>query len=152
MKKKNDFQSGNELDSSGFLLWQLSSIWQQEIKKILLEYKITHTQFVLLASCLWFEFKKIKISQVLLSNHTKIDPMTTSTVIRTLEKKKLLTRISDEIDSRAKTIQLTPNGRTLAQETVFNIEKFDSKFFKIKERKNLNKIFLKLLDNHMLIS
>jgi hypothetical protein len=73
--------------SPGFLLWQVTNIWQRGIRKILDPYNITHTQFVLLASIHWLTIHKMEVTQRVVSNHTKVDPMTTSTVLRTLEKK-----------------------------------------------------------------
>lgn len=87
--KSNDkiFSVDTPEESSGFLLWQVTNLWQRELRKALEKYDLTHSQFVLLASILWLSLKKENVTQVLLSTHTKIDPMTTSTVLRTLQKK-----------------------------------------------------------------
>ena len=50
------------------------------------------------------------ITQILLSYHTKIHPTTTSTVLRTLQKKALIKRQEHKIDTRAKTVGLTELG------------------------------------------
>src|SRR5882762_8526795 len=88
----NTFSVDKPEDSSGFLLWQVTNLWQREIKKALEQYDLTHSQFVLLASTHWLTLQKKDVTQVLLSVHTKIDPMTTSTVLRTLQAKGLLKR------------------------------------------------------------
>jgi MarR family transcriptional regulator, organic hydroperoxide resistance regulator len=77
-------------------------LWKREIKKALEQYDLTHAQFVLLASIHWFTLKELTVTQVILSNHTKIDPMTTSTVLRTLQAKGLLQRQEHETDTRQK--------------------------------------------------
>jgi MarR family transcriptional regulator, organic hydroperoxide resistance regulator len=118
-------------ESSGFLLWQVTNLWQREIKKALEVYDLTHSQFVLLASTLWLMQQNESITQVVLSNHTKIDPMTTSTVLRTLQKKGLLQRQEHSTDTRAKTVELTSAGIEMAKLAVKTVEKFDQDFFKV---------------------
>ena len=118
-------------ESSGFLLWQVTSLWQREIRKALEKYDLTHSQFVLLASMLWLSQQKETITQVLLSNHTKIDPMTTSTVLRTLQKKGFIQRKEHATDTRAKSVVLTAAGEKIAKLAVKTVEEFDGKFFEI---------------------
>ena len=117
-------------DSSGFLLWQVTNLWQREIKKALEKYGLTHSQFVLLASIYWLTLHKQEVTQIVLSSHTKIDPMTTSTVLRTLQSKKLLQRQEHATDTRAKTVELTEEGKKITKLAVKTVEKFDSDFFK----------------------
>src|ERR1041385_8352196 len=99
MKSDNAFSVESPDDSSGFLLWQVTNLWQREIKKALEKHGLTHSQFVLLASIHWLTLSKQNVTQILLSSHTKIDPMTTSTVLRTLQKKGLLKRQEHETDT-----------------------------------------------------
>src|SRR6478736_6075640 len=111
MKSTNDpFQFEKAEDSSGFLLWQVTNLWQREIKKALEKFDLTHSQFVLLASIHWLTLGKQDVTQIVLSSHTKIDPMTTSTVLRTLQTKGLIKRQEHSTDTRAKTVALTDNG------------------------------------------
>ena len=132
MKSKDKaFNVDTPEDSSGFLLWQVTNLWQREIRKALEKYDLTHSQFVLLASMLWLSQKDETITQVLLSNHTKIDPMTTSTVLRTLQKKDLVQRKEHATDTRAKTVALTPAGQKMAKLAVKTVEEFDGKFFEV---------------------
>ncbi len=116
-------------ESSGFLLWQVTNLWQREIKKVLEPLDLTHSQFVLLASTLWLMQHNEAITQIVLSNHTKIDPMTTSTVLRTLQKKGFLGRQEHSTDTRAKTVILTPTGIEVAKIAVKVVEEFDRSFF-----------------------
>jgi MarR family transcriptional regulator, organic hydroperoxide resistance regulator len=116
-------------ESSGFLLWQVTNLWQREIKKALEAFDLTHSQFVLLASTLWLTQQNKSITQIVLSNHTKIDPMTTSTVLQTLQKKGLIQRQEHSTDTRAKTVDLTHAGVEIAKVAVKTVEKFDHDFF-----------------------
>ena len=134
-------------DSSGFLLWQVTSLWQREIKKALEKLNLTHSQFVLLASILWLTQQKESVTQILLSAHTKIDPMTTSTVLRTLQSKGLLQRQEHATDTRAKTVALTEQGQKIVKQAVKAVEKFDADFFSPlgDKTKDFNKKLISLL-------
>lgn len=129
--KSNDktFSVEKAEESSGFLLWQVTNLWQREIKKSLELFDLTHSQFVLMASIHWLTLQKQDVTQILLSAHTKIDPMTTSTVLRTLQTKGLLQRQEHLTDSRAKTVGLTDNGKKIVKQAVKTVEAFDKTFF-----------------------
>jgi len=127
--KDNPFQFDKAEDSSGFLLWQVTNLWQREIKKALVKHGLTHSQFVLLASIHWLTLAKQDVTQILLSSHTKIDPMTTSTVLRTLQTKGFLKRQEHQTDTRAKTVFLTDKGVKTVMQAVKTVEQFDDIFF-----------------------
>ena len=78
--KNNPFNVEKPEESSGFLLWQVTNLWQREIKKALGDFGLTHSQFVLMANIHWLTIHKEEVTQIILSDNTKIDPMTTSTV------------------------------------------------------------------------
>jgi MarR family transcriptional regulator, organic hydroperoxide resistance regulator len=130
-KSDNPFQYEKAEDSSGFLLWQVTNLWQREIKKALEKYDLTHSQFVLMASIYWLSLHKQDVTQVVLSAHTKIDPMTTSTVLRTLQKKQFVKRHEHLTDTRAKSVVLTESGKKVIKLAVKTVEQFDNDFFKI---------------------
>lgn len=146
---KTDFSFDKSEESTGFLLWQVTNLWQREIKKALEEFKLTHSQFVLLASIHWLTLDKQNVTQILLSNHTKIDPMTTSTVLRTLQSKGLIKRQKHETDTRAKTVLLTEKGIDNVKKAIKSVEKFDIIFFSsIGEKTNeFNSKLTTLLEN-----
>lgn len=127
--KDNTFSVEKSEDSSGFLLWQVTNLWQREIKRALEPYDLTHSQFVLMASIHWLTLHEQDVTQILLSSHTKIDPMTTSTVLRTLQTKGLLQRQEHLTDTRAKIVGLTDKGRKIIKQAVKTVEAFDKTFF-----------------------
>jgi DNA-binding MarR family transcriptional regulator len=135
-------------ESSGFLLWQVTTLWQREIRKELEQFDLTHSQFVLLASVYWFYEQKQSVTQIQLSGHTKIDPMTTSTVLRTLQTKGFLHRQEHATDTRAKTVQLSEEGKKTIRLAIKSIESFDRDFFSVlgKKVKNFNKRLITLLN------
>jgi DNA-binding MarR family transcriptional regulator len=147
--KDNTFSVEKAEESSGFLLWQVTNLWQREIKKALEPYDLTHSQFVLMASIYWLTLHKQDVTQILLSSHTKIDPMTTSTVLRTLQTKGLLQRQEHLTDTRAKTVGLTDNGKKIIKQAVKTVETFDRIFFaKLGDKtETFNKQLLTLLEN-----
>ncbi len=127
--KDNTFSVDKAEDSSGFLLWQVTNLWQREIKKALEPFDLTHSQFVLMASIHWLGLQKQDVTQIVLSSHTKIDPMTTSTVLRTLQTKGFLERHEHATDTRAKTVGLTEAGKKTVKQAVKAVEAFDKSFF-----------------------
>lgn len=127
----NTFSVEKAEDSSGFLLWQVTNLWQREIKKALEQYGITHSQFVLMASIHWLTIHKQEVTQIILSAHTKIDPMTTSTVLRTLQQKGFIQRREHLTDTRAKVVELTNEGKKIIKEAVVTVEQFDTEFFSL---------------------
>lgn len=129
--KENPFSVEKAEDSSGFLLWQVTNLWQREIRKALEPFGITHSQFVLMASIHWLTLHKQDVTQIVLSSNTKIDPMTTSTVLRTLQAKGFIHRKEHSTDTRAKTVELTGEGKALVKEAVKAVEAFDKAFFSV---------------------
>jgi MarR family transcriptional regulator, organic hydroperoxide resistance regulator len=138
-------------DSSGFLLWQVTSLWQRGLKKELEKHNLTHAQYVLLASLLWLSRKKQSVMQIHLSTHSKIDPMTTSTVLRTLQSKGYIQRAEHDTDTRAKTIGLTDDGLKIVKKAIKTVEDFDRSFFSVVGAKqpDLNKMFLKIIQENI---
>jgi DNA-binding MarR family transcriptional regulator len=125
----NTFSFQSTEDSPGVLLWQLTSLWQRELKRVLDKFDLTHSQFVLLASAQWLSSQGQEVTQVILSSCTRIDPMTTSTVLRGLQGRKLINRQEHSTDTRAKSVALTDEGKKLTRQAVKAAEKFDADFF-----------------------
>jgi len=146
--KDNTFSVKNAEDSSGFLLWQVTNLWQREIRKALEQYGLTHSQFVLLASIHWLTIQQQEVTQIVLSNHTKIDPMTTSTVLKTLQKKGFIQRKEHATDTRAKTVELTLDGKEIVKKAVVTVEQFDKNFFSVlgENTSEFNRKLLQLLN------
>ncbi len=117
-------------EGMGFLLWQATSVWQRELRRVLEPHDLTHSQCVLMTGIDSLSSGKEPVTQVLLSNYTKIDPMTTSTVLRTLQKKGLVSRKDSAKDTRSKTIILTTKGKTSIAKALKTVEEFDEEFFK----------------------
>ncbi|OYU97333.1 MAG: MarR family transcriptional regulator [Bacteroidetes bacterium B1(2017)] len=131
MSNSIEFKHKNDTDSSGFLLWQVTMLWQRKIKKELDKLGITHTQFVLLASLAWLSKTNKNVTQIDIANQSKTDRMMVSKVLRTLEEKGFLSRQEHETDTRAKTITLSKEGKVLLQKAIKNVEQVDTEFFSV---------------------
>ena len=148
MKNKSSFQVRKAEQSSGLLLWQVTTFWQREIKSALDTVHLSHSGFVILASLLWFKEQNIIVTQTTIIEHTRLDKMTVSKSLKTLEKNTFVLRSENEKDTRAKTITLTKSGIKLAIKSVKIVEDIDAKFFSKLNRENrekLNSLFSKLL-------
>ncbi len=133
-RTKPSFRASSAEESTGFLLWQVTTLWQRDIRAALKGLDLTHVQFVLLASLAWLERDGEPTSQVRLARHAKLDVTMTSQVLRTLEKKNLVVRGVHPRDPRAKVIALTPVGRALATKAVPAVDEADGRFFSSSSR------------------
>jgi DNA-binding MarR family transcriptional regulator len=129
MSKKIEFHFKNPDDSPGYLLGQLTLLWQRKLKRVLDPLDLTHTQFVLLAALGWLSRESDAVTQTDIANLGNTDRMMVSKVLRTLEEKGFLTRQEHQTDTRAKTIKLTPNGETVLQKALVLVESTDVEFF-----------------------
>ncbi|MCM2419263.1 MarR family transcriptional regulator [Streptomyces sp. RKAG293] len=116
-------------DSPGFLFWRTSLHWQRAIAAALAPLDLTHAQFVLLAGLWWLDGQGEQPNQLQLARHSGTDVKMTSQVLRRLEDKGLLTRVTDPSDTRAKRLGITPAGARLATEAVAKVEATDAAFF-----------------------
>jgi DNA-binding MarR family transcriptional regulator len=121
----------NAEESPGFMLWQVTNIWQKAIRKALDRFELTHPQFVLLFSCKWLNEKNdhTGITQVQLAQHAQMDVNVTSQVLRMLEKKGYIKRRPHPTDSRANIISVTKSGDEIASHAVQAVEEEDRAFF-----------------------
>jgi DNA-binding MarR family transcriptional regulator len=139
---KGPFSVTTARQSSGFMFWRVSTLWQRGIRGLLDPLGLTHTQFVLLASLRWLE----KSSQADLSGHTGCDSMTVSSVVRTMAARGWVDRQDDDSDRRAKVLRITSKGTAIVDRAVPLVEAFDRQFFldRLGDRKGR---FLKDLDD-----
>lgn len=125
--KGSRYQSRDE--STGLIFWQVSTLWQRAIKDALRPFDLTHTQYVILAVIAELSEVDEDITQKKISDFSMIDPMTTSSTLRLLEKKGLTQRIQSVADSRANRICNTGSGQSLLKKAVKAVETVDASFF-----------------------
>src|ERR671913_2064028 len=92
MPKRLPPQFASPAASTGVLLWQAVNRWQRGQRRALRDAGLSHLQVMLLASVTALAEQDEPVTQVMLARHARIDAMTTSQVLRTLEKKKLVRR------------------------------------------------------------
>jgi len=115
-------------ENAGFLMWQVSMLWQRKLKNGLDTIGITHAQFLLLAALSFLSTKQNIVSQQDLAKHVKIDKMMTSKILRTLQKKGLLSRKKNKMDTRARTLALSESGEELLKAASKIVDKTDQDF------------------------
>lgn len=148
MQKYQPFSFNKAEESYGFLLWQTTITWQRIIRNALEPYNISHAEFVIMASILWFTIKEIDITQISIANHSKLDKMTISKSLKKLVNMGYVNRVEHKEDSRAKNVSLTTEGIKLISKLVIIVEDIDKKFFaKLtkNEKENLISTFKKLI-------
>jgi DNA-binding MarR family transcriptional regulator len=129
MPKRIEFHFKKPEESPGYLLGQLTVLWQRKQKRVLDPLDLTHTQFALLCALAWLSRESDKVTQVDIANQSNADRMMVSKVLRTLEEKKFITRQEHPTDTRAKTIKLTPAGEMVLQKAIICVETADLDFF-----------------------
>ena len=150
MPKEIEFHFKNPNDSPGYLLGQLTTLWQRKQKKVLDPLNLTQTQFVLLAALGWLSKKSKSVTQVDIANQSNADRMMVSKVLRTLEEKNFIARQAHQTDTRAKTITMTTKGERILQKALIEIENADLDFFSALNSKLtlFNKNMVQLIDKN----
>ena len=125
--------TGGPQDSPGYLLWHATLRWQRLVTAALAPLDLTHVQFVLL-TCLWWlqglpGQQHARAEPVALARQAGTDVKMTSQVLAVLQRKGLVERRTDPLDTRAKTVHLTAAGARLARRAVVVVEAADEEFF-----------------------
>lgn len=134
MTKKIAFKFKSPEESPGYLLGQLTTLWQRKIKTVLDPLNLTQTQFVLLTALAWLSRENDKVTQVDIANQGNADRMMVSKVLRTLEAKKFISRQEHITDTRAKVIKLTTEGSKVLQNALTAVENADIDFFSVLDK------------------
>ena len=123
-----DFEFSKE-KSVGLLFWQSSMLWKRDINKVLVNFDITHTQYVILAVIFHLDKSGEKTTQKNISNISMIDTMTISKTVRLMQTKNLIERTEDPQDSRAKIMKITKIGMEILEKAIPAVESVDKNFF-----------------------
>lgn len=129
MAKKIEFKFKAQNESPGYLLGQVTMLWQRKHKKVLDPLNLTQTQFVLLTALGWLSNENDNVTQVDIANQSNSDRMMVSKVLRTLEEKNFISRQGHQTDTRAKVIKLTCEGAKVLQKALTAVENADIDFF-----------------------
>lgn len=129
MQDKIEFKFKSPNESPGYLLGQVTILWQRKLKKVLDPLNLTQTQFVLLSALGWLSRENDNVTQVDIANQGNVDRMMVSKVLRTLQEKKFISRQEHQTDTRAKVIKLTDAGAKVLQQALTTVENADIDFF-----------------------
>lgn len=113
----------------GYLLWQVSKLWQRKLNSALADLKLSSTQAVILINVPRLNQEKQVVTQMLLAEVTKVDRMTISQSIRTLERKGLVKRVVALRNKRAYHVELSEVGGEVAMQAVKRIITAHEAFF-----------------------
>lgn len=120
---------GNPTEDIGYLIWRISKFWHRSKQKALDEFGLTGPQLEVLGAIYHLTIDQMEVNQVILSQKTDIDPMTTSTILRNLQSKGLVSRRESTTDSRARLVELTEQGGELFQKAILKIRSSQATLF-----------------------
>ncbi len=117
-------------ESPGFLLLQVSNIWQRKIKKCIKEYKLTQTQFIILVVMYSKrnEHEFLNLKKIAMISY--LDSVIISIAIETLINKKMVVKIDDSKENKTKIVFLNKKGIDLMENVMEKIEDLNISFFK----------------------
>ncbi|GAA0655238.1 hypothetical protein GCM10010193_01930 [Kitasatospora atroaurantiaca] len=98
----------------GYLVWRLSMKWRAAVDRAVGPLGLTHAQYSLLASLHGMARAGQRPSQRELADHTGLEPIFVSKLVRALEGSGLLLREPHPDDSRAVRLSLTEHGSDVA--------------------------------------
>ncbi|NDV94968.1 MarR family transcriptional regulator [Dysgonomonas sp. 521] len=142
----NKFENPN--DDIGYLIWRVSKYWQRGKHKLLGEFGLTGSQLELLGAIYHMSKQKMEATQIILSQETEIDPMTTSTILRNLQKKGLISRRESTTDTRARIVEVTDAGSELFEKAIMKVKEGQDLLFENVDR-NALKMQLQILLREM---
>ena len=121
---------GPEADKiPGYLLWQVSKLWQRRLNGALGELGLSSTQAVILINVPRLNQEQRTVTQMLLAEVTKVDRMTVSQSIRSLERKGLVKRVVAATNKRAYHVAVTKIGGKVAMQALERIIAAHDAFF-----------------------
>ena len=111
-------------DDFGYLIWRIMKLWQRSTQQALDEFHTTTSQLEILG-CVYHlndQNPNDEVTQAQLSALADIDPMTTSTILRNLEKKGYVIRKQSLSDTRARNVFLTNEGKDLLEQAFYKVK------------------------------
>lgn len=117
------------LSIPGFVLWQAFKLWQRGLINALKPFHIGSTEFVVLGNAVRLSQLGQQATPVMLAEATKIDRMTASQTLRSLEKKGLIERAGMSEDKRTFHVAPTKAGVQLADDALGRVIQTHAVFF-----------------------
>ena len=115
--------------SPGLLFLRAYNRWHGIVRKSLAKCGLTHPQFVFLACTGYLAQAEEHVTQSMVASLADMDLMTVSQLAVLLEKKGLILRTAHPLDSRAKSVKLSADGRQRLGNSLPMVEAVDKEFF-----------------------
>lgn len=133
-------------DNLSFYVWRMTKIWERAKQNVLMEFGLTPPQMEVLGALHKLSGIIPDIRQVDIAQATLTDPMTTSSILRNLERKGYVARTKRAIDTRAFFVTITPGGLELLERAKVKAEEFQNKMFETIDKREVIEVFKKILD------
>lgn len=127
---ESECQKEFSVERVSYQIWQISKFWQRGKHKLLESFGITASQMEILGATFHLNESMDEVTQIVLAQEANIDPMTTSTILRNLEKKGLVQRSESKTDTRARKVEMTQVGKKLFLEAIEKVKKSQREIFK----------------------
>jgi DNA-binding MarR family transcriptional regulator len=112
------------------VLWHATQTWQQEVARVLAPFELTHAQFTTLGSIWWLRRETgVAPSQRDVAEHNGVTVMLVSQVLQHLERRELVRRTPDPVDSRVRRLALTRTGGSLTKRALTALDAADLAYF-----------------------
>jgi len=111
------------------LQWKIIRQLSKRKKQVLEKVGLTSSQFDILFAISYFSNTKTEIIEISLSELSDIDPIITSAILRSLEKKGLIKRHKGTTNKRAVLVELTNTGLNLVKKVSLKMISSDMKMF-----------------------
>lgn len=102
----------------GFLLWRVAMKWRVAVDRAVAPLGLTQAQYSLLASLYGMVRVGERPSQRRLADHTGLEPIYVSKLVRALERSGLVERSGNPADTRAVQLTLTPSGTDVVVQAI----------------------------------
>jgi DNA-binding MarR family transcriptional regulator len=124
-------QSIKTTETTFTLINQVVDLWNIKTLLILKKHNLSHPEFTMLASAHYMCNVTKNATQIDICTHAGIKQMNASILLRKLQTRKFLSRKEHPIDTRAKTVHLTPLGEQTATKILNEIEVINKHFFQL---------------------
>ena len=128
MANKKTEAAGFVTAGPGLLVTTAASKWQKAVTETLQKLELTYVQYALLYGVAVLQGDN-PVSQVEVAAYCATDVMLTSKHLRVLEKKGLILRRRHPTDTRARALEMTPNGVVVLGRATRAVERIDKKVF-----------------------
>jgi DNA-binding MarR family transcriptional regulator len=135
-------------DDLGLTIRKVFKLWQRIIQRCLDESGLTPPQMELLGAIIHLQMNNVEVTQIALSQETNIDPMTTSTILRNMQKKGFITRKESKTDTRARIVEITDDGYSTFLKALSKIKNlYDKMFIQKEDKEAFRETFIKLQES-----